>query len=295
MTTKTCTWSARDDVFEGYVRDALEADDREAFEAHYFECAACFDKLETYRALHAELRAAPAEAPAVRVVPARLWRWALVPAAAGIVAVAAIALWPRGQAPETPESTTAVAPTPRALAPAPAAQAPPVSQPAGPASAGRQAGPRPASPPVVALSVLARVEPPVYIPMTLRGPRDEAAEKFDAAMRRYTDGDYAGAIPELDAAADLNPKSPRTAFFLAICNLVTDQLESAVSGLQKTIALGDSPYLEEAHFYLAKARLRQGDVPAARQELVRTIERHGRLQPDARRLLAQVEALGARK
>jgi TolA-binding protein len=146
---------------------------------------------------------------------------------------------------------------------------------------------------VVALSVLARVEPPVYIPLTLRGPRDEAAEKFDSAMRRYADGDFAGAMPGLASAAGLNPKAANAAFFLAVCQLLTDQPEDAVEGFQRTIALGESPYLEEAHFYLAKTRLRQGDVAAARQELERTIRRRGRLETDARTLLAQLGPITA--
>jgi tetratricopeptide (TPR) repeat protein len=142
----------------------------------------------------------------------------------------------------------------------------------------------------VALTVLARVEPPPYIPLSLRGPRNEAAARFDTAMRRYAARDYAGAVSDLSAAARLSPTSAHVSFFLAICQLLTDQLDAAIAGLQATIALGESPYLEEAHFYLAKARLRQGDVRAAQTELKRTIELRGQLEADARRLLAHVEA-----
>jgi len=154
---------------------------------------------------------------------------------------------------------------------------------------------QPAQQPVVALSVLARVEPPIYIPLVLRGPRDEAVEKFDAAMRRYAEGDFAGALPGLASAAGLNPQAANAVFFLAVCQLLTDRPEDAVEGFQRTIALGESPYLEEAHFYLAKTRLRQGDVAAARQELERTIRRRGRLETDARALLAQFGQISAGK
>jgi tetratricopeptide (TPR) repeat protein len=148
---------------------------------------------------------------------------------------------------------------------------------------------------VVALSVLARVEPPLYLPLTLRGPRDEAAERFEAAMQHYMERDYAGAIPGLTAAADLNPKAAHITFFLGICHLLADRPDAGIDWLQKTIALGDSPYLEEAHFYAAKARLRQGNIPAAQEELLRTIERRGQLEADARKLRAQVDALAARR
>jgi tetratricopeptide (TPR) repeat protein len=142
----------------------------------------------------------------------------------------------------------------------------------------------------VALNVLARIEPPSYIPLSLRGPRNEAAVRFEAAMRRYVKGDYAGAIPDLTTASRLSPNAAHVTFFLAICRLLTDQLDAAIEGLQSTIAVGESPYLEEAHYYLAKARLRQGDLRAAQTELRRTIELRGQLEADARRLLAQVEA-----
>jgi tetratricopeptide (TPR) repeat protein len=141
------------------------------------------------------------------------------------------------------------------------------------------------------LSVLARVEPPPYAAAVLRSPHDEAAAKFDAAMRLYVKRDYRGAVPGLEAAIAQRPDVPQYAFFLGVCYLLTERTDPAVAELQKAIAVGESPYLEEAHFYLAKARLRQGDIAAAREELERTIDRRGRLETEARRLLAQVNAL----
>ena len=280
----TCTWIDRDEVFESYVRKALGPEDQDAFEAHYFECAECFDKVETYRALRAELSATPAVAPETQVARVRVWRWAFASAATGLILVAVLAVWLRVRVPAVSETTVVARPAPQSPSVVPSRPTQPA--PAGAESAGQ---PQPAARPVVALSVLARVEPPVYVPMTLRGPRDEAARRFDDAMRRYMEGDYEGAIPELTAAAGLNPNAPRIAFFLAICDLLTGRLDAAIDGLQKTIALGDSPYLEEAHFYLAKARLRQGDIRAARSELLQTIERRGRLEAEARRLVAQLD------
>ena len=297
----TCTWTHRDEVFEGYVRDALSPDERDAFEEHYFACAACLDKVRTYRAMRAELEALPAEAPAVPPVrsPAWPWRWALVPVAVGAVVVIAMTLWLRAPGPRAPESTAAVATAPRA-APVVPPTSPTGAQPTAPPSTPpamveAQPLPGPDSAPVVALTVLARVEPPLYIPLTLRGPREDAVERFMAAMQHYLEGDYAGAIPGLTAAADLNPKAAPAIFFLAICNLLTDRLDAAIDGLQETVALGDPSYLEEAHYYLAKAWLRQGNIPAAQADLRRTIEQRGRLEADARRLLAQLDALAQRK
>jgi anti-sigma factor RsiW len=277
MSGTTCTSIDRDDLFTGYVRDSLSPEDRDAFEEHFFTCEACFEKLQILQALQAQLRSRPAEAPSARMMPARWWRWALVPAAAGLLLAAAVALWPTGPPPATP--------IPRPDSPAQRQPAPVAPGPTVPAAK------PPAPPREVTLAVLARVEPPLYVPLSLRGPRDKASDLFQAAMRKYENGDYAGAVPDLSAASRLSANLPHVSFFLAICHLLTDQIDVAVEGLQATIALGNSPYLEEAHYYLAKARLRQGDLTAARTELRLTIERRGQLEAEARRLLAQVEAL----
>ncbi len=290
MTQTACSWRTRDDVFEGYVRDTLGPDERQAFEAHYFECDECARRIETYQDLHRAVgTVAPAAdiaaRPAARVRPR--W-WVALPAAASVLIVgAAVTLWLSGPAPRAPQSgaSTAQSPAPSGAPPAPPA---PATAPPGPAAA--------PVPSAVPLSVLARVEPPSYLPA--RQPRaapGEAAERFDAAMRRYMDGDYAGAIPGLRAAAGLRPDAPQYAFFLGVCLLLTDETEPAVTELERAIAVGESPFLEEAHFYLAKARLRQGQLGAAREQLTRTIERHGRLEKDARQLLAKVNALIAAK
>jgi TolA-binding protein len=297
MTDAVCAWIERDDVFESYVRDALGPEDRDAFEAHYFECAACADRLQTYSTLRAELAALPAEDAVAEPARGWPWRWVLVPLAGSLVLVAAAALWFRSAAPAVPEAAVASAPAAqppvaaRPTEPPVPEQTPQAVTPQTPASRRMS---QPVSPPAVALSVLARVDPPLYVPVALRGPRDEAAEAFDAAMRLYVGGDYAGAIPGLGTAAGLRPDAPQIAFFLAACRLLTGEVSAAASGFESVIALGDSPYLEEAHFYLAKARIRQGRLPAAREELRKTVDCHGRLEPDARRLLAQLDALPAK-
>jgi len=299
MTKDPCPQAARDDLFEAYLRGAMSAGERERFEDHFFVCATCLARLRAYEGLRAELGALAPEAPVAQPVPVWRWRRALVPVAAGLALVVAAALWFRGSPPVPPASTVAVAPAPHDApavspgaprAPEAAVPAPPVAQPEPSAPVTKQAEPS-VSPPVVALSMLARVAPPPYAPAALRGPNDEAGAKFDAAMRLYVKGDYAGALKGLEAAVALEPNAPQYAFFLGVCHLLTERTDPAVAELQKAIAIGESPYLEEAHFYLAKARLRQGEIAAAREELQRTIERQGRLEAEARRLLAQVDAL----
>jgi TolA-binding protein len=299
MSTSACTWIEREEIFERYVRDALADAEHDAFEAHYFECAACFDKIQLYEALQAELAALPAEVPASKPAPGWPWRWAFVPLAAGVVLLIAAALWFRSPAPAAPEYTVASAPATqqKVVEPpvGPTGPRSPGSSDLGNAPASTKKGPaHPPAPPVVALSVLARADPPLYVPVALRGARDEAAEAFDAAMRLYVGGDYAGAVPGLRTAAGLRPDAPQIAFFLAACRLLTGEVSAAASGFESVVALGDSPYLEEAHFYLAKVRISQGLLPAAREQLRKTIDCHGRFEPEARRLLTQLDALPAK-
>ena len=290
-----CTWIDREDVFEDYVRGSLPHDVRDAFEAHLFECEACFDQVETYGALAAELPTVPRAEPIVVGNPDRAawwkWRWAALAAAATIVAATGVGLWPRRPPAPKPVATVATAPTIAPETPSPA-PAPPVSSTAAPAPAvppatvGRSA--RSEVPSAATLDALAQVEAPIYLPVPLRGLHDEAADRFEDGMRQYLAKDYAGAIPDLRESVRLRPDAPNAAFFLAICQLLTSDVASAAEGLQKTIALGDSPYVEEAHFYLAKARLKQGDVAAARAELQRVVDHRGRLEREARRLLEQL-------
>jgi anti-sigma factor RsiW len=131
-----CTWIERDEVFEGYVRGTLGPEERHAFEEHFFGCEACFDKVETYRALHAELRAAAADVPVTLPVFSRTWRWVSIAAAAGLVAMVGLTMWLGKTEAPSPETTLTTAPGPQApgvtpLPPAPAATVPAPAPPAG--------------------------------------------------------------------------------------------------------------------------------------------------------------------
>ena len=54
---------------------------------------------------------------------------------------------------------------------------------------------------------------------------------------------------------------------------------AGIERLRATIALGDSPYLEEAHFNLAKALLRRKDFGAAEAQLKALIQLRDRRVP----------------
>lgn len=261
-----CQQVEREETIEAYLTNRLSPEAQQEFEEHFFQCSQCFDQVQTVRATQAELAASQktirAEAPAQ---PAKLrWGWAAALAAAAVILMV---VWVRLP---TPESQT-----PQAVVAPPVKRAPPM-------------------PGTLSLAEMARVDPPAYTPTVLRGPADEAARKFRDAMQHYTRGDCQAAIPGLRASAKLNPKAADASFFLAICYLLMDQTDSAIASLQKTIALGDTAYLEEAHFYLAKAFLGKGDLDSAQAEFQETVRLQGEHENKARELLQQVEALRGR-
>jgi TolA-binding protein len=277
----SCERIVKDEFAEKYLLGQLNDAEQEAYEQHYFECHRCFDELQTYRALQNELqKLAPPE-------PAREpawqgtgwwwgWRWAAATAAAAVVLAIGINVW------LGPSETPAPAP-PIAAVPAPPSSTAP-GTPAEPTGA-----PVPAVSP--SLAELAQVVPPVYTPIILRGAPDEATQQFRAAMDHYAKGDYHAAIPGLRAAARLKPDAAHMGFYLGGCYLLAGDTHAAVSELRRTIALGDTPYLEDAHFFLAKAYLRQGDSNAAQRELRATIQLQGEHEQEARELLQRIETL----
>ena len=149
--------------------------------------------------------------------------------------------------------------------------------------------PGPAGP---SLAELARFDPPPYTPAVLRGAQDAPMRKFRVAMKHYQQGDYAGAILGLRRTAKLNPKDAGALFFLGVSYLLSGQTNEGIAALQQSVALGDTPYLEEAHYYLAEGFLRKGDLAAARRELEEVVRLEGDHEDEARRLLQQLAALG---
>jgi len=254
-----------EDRAAAYAASRLAEPEVEAFEQHLFACPACVDEVE--RAIEirggltesADSRAAPETR---RLVPRLWWPWFSALAAAAVLLAVGTSVWLRAPQPQAPIRS-------------------------GPATGLVQ----PASPPGPSLSEIARVRPPVYLSKTLRGVEDEARTQFREAMQDYQRGEYRAAIPRLAAAVRLDPEAPDIRFFLGICYLLTDQDDSAIDHLAKTVALGETPYLEEAHFYLAKAYLSKAEPDKARAELERIIRLEGDREQEARELMTQVERL----
>jgi len=290
-----CSRIARDEMAERYLLGELNPAEQEAYEKHFLECAPCSGELQRLQALCDVLRADPPLAPAPKEKRVRnpWWGWAMAGALAASVVV--VALLRQSGAPEPIAATprTAVPVGPILSAGADAAEAPAITGTVDPSVA--------AAPPALAassrrmevLARLARVDPPRYSPRVLRGASDEAAASFQQGMKAYVAGDYGAAIPSLRKAARLDTERSDIAFFLAASELLAGNTADAVGEFVRTIAMEDTPFLEEAHFFLAKAYLAQGDADRARAELVRVRSLHGERDSEAGELLVQLESAGS--
>ena len=245
---------------ERYLAGSLGAEERDSFEEHYFACDQCFAALQTQRALQAELSASAPQICAMPLPhPARL-RWEFAFAAAAVLILTFFTLrWATKRNPSPAAQPLEIA----------------KSTPAGPS-----------------LSDLAQFDPPAYAPAILRGSQTRAMRDFRMAMKPYQQGDYARAVAALQTDVRLNPEDPGALFFLGVSHLLAGQTANGIAVLQQCIALGDTPYLEEAHFYLAEGFLRKGDASAARGELSEVVRLKGDYEDKAQRLLEQLPPPG---
>jgi TolA-binding protein len=255
------------DILEQYLLDRLTDPEREEFEKHYFECGSCFSQLQTVLAMQGDLQQQPSmPARARRASLSRTWIWA--PAFAAIVILFSAGIWWYSARNRQPSQQ--VASSPPKVSPEVLVQA------------------QPPSPVVPSLEELARVEPPPYSDVVLRGAEGEAQETFHKAMQFYVKGDYAHAIPGVRAAAKASPGDASFNFYLGACYLLAGQTDPAIVSFRKTVSLGDPAYSESAHFYLAKAYLRKKEVAGAKDELQKTVQFHGSLESEAAEILRQL-------
>lgn len=245
-----CRKVSDQDVAERYLLGQLDEADQEAFERHFFECNDCFAELEALRAVKVRLERDLEGAPRLALRPRPSVRWWWW----GLASAAVITIVVAGLI----MWTVASAP-PRLVELSPE------------------------------LAELARIEAPYYEPIRLRGIYDEAQRSFRTAMEFYAAGDYASAVPGLEEASDLDPSSPNISFFLGACYLLTDRIPDGIAELEHTVALGDTPFLEESHLLLAKAQINQGNLVSASTHLNMTIDLDGDLADEARLLLRQLQ------
>jgi tetratricopeptide (TPR) repeat protein len=256
---KVCSQTNREQVIERYLIDSLGKEEQESFEDHYFSCDECFAALQAHRALQAELAASASVIRALPISESRRWHWATALVAAAVVIIAVLSIrW--GFKP----ASSSLSPTAQVTESAPA--------------------PNP-------LVDLARFDPPAYLSPALRGTQGKAARDFQDAMKHYQQHEYDVAAFRLRKAANRDPKDAGAAFFLGISYLMSGQDAEGIGALQQCVAIGDTPYLEEAHYYLAKAFLKTNDLTAAQNELQKVIQLRGDLLHQAEELLRKIQKL----
>lgn len=249
----TCDEIERDEIAERYLSGRLGEEASAEFEAHYFDCSRCLEHVGRLESARHALAGGPAPA-----VPR--WRQRLWPAAGALAAAAILVLAVR------------VIEEPSAPANVPATRDVEL----------------PREPVAPDLGRLGAIEPPRFTPPRLRSGAGEARRLFIDAMRSYERGDYAGAVRGLEVAVRADPAYPAAHFFLGVCFLQLDRRADAIGYLREAARLGESPYLEDAHFFLAKALIRDGDVAAARGELRTVLALDGDRRDEASRLLAEL-------
>ena len=141
--------------------------------------------------------------------------------------------------------------------------------------------PRRAPVPANPYAALAAFEPPSPPSVRLR---DAMPTDLGRGFELYRRRDFGGAVQALQTAARTTPGAAAP-FFLGISLLVTGETDQGIAALQAAVGRGDSPYLEEAHLYLARAHFAKGDFGAAERELEATIALGGARGEEARGLL----------
>lgn len=252
----TCDEIERDEIAERYLSGRLGEDASAEFEAHYFDCPRCLEHVGRLESARHALRGDGGAGE-----HARRWRRRLWPAAGALAAAAILVLAVRGIEDQAPPAAGVTV---------------------------RRDVELPREPPALDLRRLGAIEPPRFTPPRLRSDAGEARRVFLEAMRSYERGDYAGAVAGLEQAARADPAYPAAHFFLGVCALQLDRDAEALRHLRAAVRLGESPYLEDAHFFLAKALIRGGDIEAAKGELRTVVALEGDRRGEASRLLSEL-------
>lgn len=241
------------ELLEGYLVGTLDERDQEVLEAHLFACDGCFREAETLRGIQGRLSELQHDVPRIATKPrATIRGWWWALGAVAVVTLLVAALI---------WWTAATAPQ-RAVELS------------------------------AELAELARIEPPFYQPIRLRGAPDRAQQLFRSVMKRYTSGQYASAIPGLEEAARIDPDAANVSFYLGACYLLTGRISDGIVRLDHTIALGDTPFLEEALLLSSKANIQADHLDAARLHLKAVIELNGDLADEALELDDVIQKLG---
>lgn len=240
------------ELIETYVAGRLSGALLEEVESHYFGCDRCASYLRECRIAQTALRERADEIRAESRKAERAWpRWLPAMAMAAAALLAAVLFWPRG----TPFRPTVKLATAQSYA------------------------------------QLAKVDPPRYEPMLLRGTKDPSGEQFQSAMQNYVRGDYSTAAAALSKVVAVNGEAAEPRFYLAVSELLSGKSREAIDEFLRVIHLGDRRFVEQSQFHLAKAWLQQDRPDAAREQLLPLAAGQGEFAAAARTLLTSLRDL----
>ena len=138
-------------------------------------------------------------------------------------------------------------------------------------------------------------EAPAYGGVAVRATDETNAEsEFAAGMDAYVARRYQDASTRLSRALEAGMEPIPAAFFLGASQLKLDDAAGAAASFNRMLAAGESPYAAEAHYYLAKALLRQRRADEALAHLNQAAQTSEPIAPRARALADSVQKVRTR-
>ena len=142
------------------------------------------------------------------------------------------------------------------------------------------------------IAELGRVtQPPIYLGVPVRQAPARPDSVFDVAMTAYSVGDYAASAAGLEEAIGAGADPSASQFFLGASLLMAGSESEAADAFRAVLGAGASPYVAEAHYYLAKILLRSGALDEALASLEAASEETGIVANQAKALADSVRAV----
>ena len=126
--------------------------------------------------------------------------------------------------------------------------------------------------------------------LPVRGDADSAASLVQRGVTEYLAGHYREAAHRFAESDSLSP-SEAAAFYRGVSALLGGDAAGAIAVLRRLMRSPDDPYAAEAHFYSAKAWLRQGRADSALVHLAAMPAGRGALATHAAALADSVKAV----
>jgi tetratricopeptide (TPR) repeat protein len=135
---------------------------------------------------------------------------------------------------------------------------------------------------------LAEITPPNFDASASDSLEGEAGNAFREAMVDYAKGSWPRASVMLKEASSKSPSAAEPRFFLGISYLMTRDTQAGLRELRVAGELGQSRYVQAAHYFSGKALIKLNDLVHAAEELQKAAQLPGSYSEPAARLRALV-------